>query len=188
VAQRMPCLDCGRIDNVMTVEALYQANSGTFNGRSTGGASGSVAGHSAFVSTSTRTSARLQTTLGRFVSPPHRRSFLRTTPGLVGWVSFGITAAIFGWAYSTSMPAIWGGVLVPGGVALWVSKTRRYFASRARHERRLAIWREFLVCVPCNTAFLSAHSAEQLGLAVPGWRVSVDGLHMAVTRLATKGH
>ncbi|MCT9109455.1 hypothetical protein ACFWD7_14280 [Streptomyces mirabilis] len=171
----------------MTVEALYQANSGTFNGRSTGGASGSVAGQSAYISTSARTSGRLQTTLGRFVSPPHRHGFLRTNPGLAGWVVFGITAAIFGWACITNMPATWGAALIPGIVALWVSKTRRYFASKAPHERRLAIWREFLVCVPCNIAFLSARSTGQLGLAVPGWRVSVDGLHVAVTRLATKG-
>lgn len=188
MAYRMPCLDCGRIDNVATVQALYQANSGTFNGRSTGGAIGYAAGHSAYVSTSTRATGQLHTTLGRFVSPPHRRSFSRTSPGPVGWILFGIATMIFVWASVNNKPMAWGAVLVPGAVAFWVSKTRRYRANRALHERRLAIWREFLVCVPCNIAFLPPGSPERLGLAVPQWRVSVSGLHTALTRLATKGH
>ncbi|MGX2995703.1 hypothetical protein JNUCC64_15685 [Streptomyces sp. JNUCC 64] len=172
----------------MTVEALYQANSGTYGGMSTGGASGMVNGRFTRLSTLTWTSGRTRTTLGGFVSPPQRRGLLRTRAGRTAKAVFLAAIAIFCWAVATDQPEFWAAILIPGAVALWTSRLRQYFTDRASIGRRLEIWREFLVCVPCNTAFLSAQSTQHLGLAVPGWRVPVNGLHIAVTRLATKGH
>ncbi|GCD35146.1 hypothetical protein OEIGOIKO_02889 [Streptomyces chrestomyceticus JCM 4735] len=53
-------------------------------------------------------------------------------------------------------------------------------------RRRFEIWREFLICQPCNVVFLTGDSCDELKLAVAGWRAQVPELGAAVRRLATK--
>jgi hypothetical protein len=121
------------------------------------------------------------------IAPPLRPSFTRTSPGKLAYLVFVLTLVYTVWAYNEDAPV--RALVVPflGGVVLWVSKIRRYRASKVPYPRRLTIWREFLVCVPCDLAFLTDESAGRLGLRVKGWRASVGELRNAVVRLESKG-
>lgn len=171
VAQRKPCVDCGRIEGVAAVQALHQSNSGAYRGRV-----GSVS-----------TTVQGSTALGAHLAPPRRLRLNDVSPQVMIY-AMGIVAGLLFWNL-VDHPANDPVNLCLFAAALLLAAVRVYrvIQDKKPYRCRLAIWREFLVCAPCNVAFLTGDSCASLGLSVAGWRAEVPELKNAVRRLATRG-
>lgn len=77
--------------------------------------------------------------------------------------------------------------LFAAAVLLAAVRIAKVIKDKEPARRRFEIWREFLICQPCNVVFLTGDSCAELKLAVAGWRAQVPELSTAVRRLATKG-
>lgn len=170
MAQRKPCIDCGRIEGVAAVPALHQANSGAYSGRV---GTVSVTGQGT-------------TALGKYLAPPRRVRLGDVSPQVLIF-AVGIAALFLFWNF-VDHPADDPVNLALLAAALLLAAVRisKVIKDKEPARRRFEIWREFLICQPCNVVFLTGDSCDELKLAVAGWRAQVPELGAAVRRLATK--